>query len=293
MLEHLSSDPALPARTVVLGAGGFVGGAICARLRAAGATVLELGSKELDLCAADAGERLAARLEPQDSLVFVSARAPARDPALLARNVAMAESVCAALATVAPQHLIYVSSDAVYGDDVHPLTERSPAAPTTLHGAMHLARELMLRSAARTPLAILRPSLLSGASDPHTGYGPNRFRRTAASTGRIELFGEGEELRDHVSVSDVAELALLCLERRSRGVLNVATGYSTSFRRTAELVAQQFETPIEIQGQVRRSPVSHRHFDASATFKAFPGFRYTELARGIAQVHAETRGRQA
>ena len=293
MLEHLSSDPALPARTVVLGAGGFVGCAICARLRAAGASVAELGSKQLDLCSPGAAEQLAAQLEPQDSLVFVSARAPARDAALLVRNVAMAQSVCDALSKVALQHLVYISSDAVYGDDIHPLTERAPAAPTTLHGAMHLARELMLRSAARTPLAILRPSLLYGASDPHNGYGPNRFRRTAAATGRIELFGEGEELRDHVFVGDVAELALACLERRSRGVLNVATGYSTSFRRAAELVALQFEAPIEIAGTVRRSPIAHRHFDASATFKAFPGFRYTELAKGVAQVHAETRGRQA
>jgi nucleoside-diphosphate-sugar epimerase len=278
MLEHLCSEPALPARTVVLGAGGFVGGAICARLRAAGASVAELGSKELDLCAPGAGERLASRLEPGDGLVFVSARAPARDAALLARNVAMAESVCAALSTVAVQHLVYISSDAVYGDDIHPLTERAPAAPNTLHGAMHLARELMLRSVARTPLAILRPTLLYGASDPHNGYGPNRFRRTAASTGRIDLFGEGEELRDHVLVSDVAD---------------VASGYSTSFRRAAELVALQFETPIEIVGSARRSPITHRHFDVSATFKAFPGFRYTELAKGIAQVHAETQGRQA
>ena len=41
-----------------------------------------------------------------------------------------------------------------------PLTEASPAAPTSLHGAMHLAREQMLLSVAGPiPLAILRPTL--------------------------------------------------------------------------------------------------------------------------------------
>ena len=56
-----------------------------------------------------------------------------------------------------------------------------------------------VRRCARRDLAILRPTLIYGAGDPHNGYGPNRFRRLAATGKPIILFGEGEERRDHVT----------------------------------------------------------------------------------------------
>ena len=45
------------------------------------------------------------------------------------------------------------------------------------------------------PLALIRPTLVHGLDDPHNGYGPNRFRRLAATGREIVLFGEGEERR--------------------------------------------------------------------------------------------------
>jgi nucleoside-diphosphate-sugar epimerase len=143
---------------------------------------------------------------------------------------------------------------------------------------MHLAREVMFRNEVKAPLAILRPSLLYGAADPHNGYGPNRFRRLAASGEPIVLFGEGEERRDHVYIGDVAELVARVLYRRSRGVLNVATGSVHSFRD----IAQRFSK--NIKATPRSGPMPHngyRPFDAAATRKAFPDFRYTSLDEGL------------
>src|SRR5438445_142247 len=165
-----------------------------------------------------------------DSVVFVSALAPTRNNAMLIDNLRMAEAVCAALAAQPVAHLVYVSSDAVYSDDANPVTERSCQQPSSLHGVMHLAREIMLRAALKLPLAILRPTLIYGAKDPHNGYGPNRFRRLAAKGEAITLFGEGEEKRDHILVDDVAAPASAVLHHRSKGVLNIATGRSASFR---------------------------------------------------------------
>ena len=126
---------------------------------------------------------------------------------MMLENIGMMAAVCEAVAKQPVAHLVYVSSDAVYADGPLPLTEASPAAPTSLHGAMHLAREQMLLSiAGSTPLAILRPTLVYGAGDPHNGYGPNRFRRQANRGETIVLFGEGEERRDHVDVDDIAEI---------------------------------------------------------------------------------------
>ena len=131
-------------------------------------------------------------------------------------NMIIAKVILDALSAVGVAHVVNISSDAVYADGPLPLTETSPAAPTSIHGAMHLAREIAFTSTLKSPLATLRPTLVYGAGDPHNGYGPNKFRRQANRGEAIVLFGEGEERRDHVDVGDIAEIVLLVLDHRSR-----------------------------------------------------------------------------
>ena len=124
------------------------------------------------------------------------------------------------------------------------MTEETPTAPTSLHGAMHLAREVALRAELRVPVAMLRPTLIYGAADPHNGYGPNRFCRLAAAGKEIVLFGEGEERRDHVAIGDVPEIAVRVLKWRSLGTLNVASGEVHSFRSVAEMAVALATKPV-------------------------------------------------
>jgi nucleoside-diphosphate-sugar epimerase len=290
MLEHQNSSPQQPARAVIIGAGGFVGGAIAWELARQKVPLHGITRKDIDLLAHAAGKRLAAALRPDDAVVFVSALAPARNSAALMQNLVMAEQLIGALAAQPVAHLVYISSDSVYADDANPVTERSYRQPSTVHGMMHAARELMLKSEVKAPLAILRPSLLYGARDPHNGYGPNRFRRQAEKGETITLFGEGEERRDHVYVEDVAKLAALVVLHRSRGALNVATGISVSFREIAEAIAALAQKPVPIRGTPRQNPISHRHFDITECLKAFPQFRYTPLRDGLARAAREQAG---
>jgi nucleoside-diphosphate-sugar epimerase len=203
---------------------------------------------------------------------------------MLMENLRMVEAVAAALASRPVAHLVNISSDAIYADDANPVTEASYPAPSTIHGMMHAARELMLRSAAPVPCAMLRPTLIYGAADPHGGYGPNRFRREADAGGPIKIFGEGEERRDHVSIDDVAELATLILLHGSRGALNAATGVATSFHDIAHALAALHGPAMRVESQPRPGPrphLLHRHFDVAAVHKAFPRFRFTPLADGL------------
>lgn len=292
MLEHLNDTTEPPPRVVILGAGGFVGGATRRAFEASGTRVLPLGRKEIDLLDDAAGGALAARLTPDDTLVVISAEAPCKNSAMLVRNIRMMGAVCDALETVQPAHVIYVSSDAVYRDIMEPISETACAEPGSLHGAMHLTREAMLREALEGPLGILRPTLVYGADDPHNGYGPNRFRRLAEKGETIVLFGEGEEQRDHVHVDDVAELIRLMAFHRSQGILNAATGYLVSFREVAEMIAGLFDTPVRVEGSPRNGPMPHsgyRAFNPEATYKAFPNFHYRAPAEGFALVHTETK----
>src|SRR5262249_28293178 len=160
VLEHSSPIRRAPSRVVVIGASGFVGSAICARLAADKVPVLALTRNELDLLLPEAAATLQRLLRADDSGGFVSALAPTRNNAMLIDNLRMAEAVCAALAAQQVAQLVYISSDAVYCDDANPVTERSCQQPSSLHGAMHLAREIMLRTTLKLPLAILRPTLI-------------------------------------------------------------------------------------------------------------------------------------
>lgn len=285
MLEHLNPTATAPRRVVIIGAGGFVGGSIRRRLETDGVVTIALTRKEVDLLQPGAAAKLTGLLRPADAVVLVSAIAPAKNVSMLMDNLRMAQAVCDALAGIELSHLLYISSDAVYADDQNPVTELSYCAPSTLHGMMHAARELMLKNATTAPVAFLRPTLIYGAADPHGGYGPNRFRRQAEKGEAITIFGEGEERRDHILVDDVARLAGLMLKHRSRGALNAVTGVSTSFQDVARMVAAGFGGRTEVRSVPRPGPrphLLHRFFDITQCLQAFPAFRFTPLVEGLA-----------
>lgn len=290
MLTHQNASPIAPRRVVVVGAGGLVGSTILNEVARTGVPTLGLTRKEVDLLAPNAADILKAQIKPDDAVVFVSAVAPAKNATQMMTNLRMAEAACTALAAAPPAHVLYISSDAVYVDDANPVTERSAVAPSTTHGMMHAARELMFRTEYRGPFAALRPTLIFGARDPHSGYGPNRFRRQAAKGEPVTIFGEGEEKRDHVAVEDVARLARLMLWHRSSGALNAVTGVSTSFHDIAHIVAAQFSPRAEVKSVPRPGPrphLLHRFFDIAACYRAFPDFHFEPLADGLARVHRE------
>jgi UDP-glucose 4-epimerase len=287
MLTHLNAAPIKPGRVIIVGAGGFVGSAIRKKLESDHVKLLALTRRELDLLSAGAAESLAQVLQPSDSLVMVSAIAPVKTVPILMQNLRMAEAVCNALAAMPVAHVVYISSDAVYSDDANPVTESSYCAPSTLHGMMHAARELMLKSATAAPVAVLRPTLIFGAADPHSGYGPNRFRRQADTGEPISIFGEGEERRDHILIDDVAALAVLMLMHKSSGALNAVTGISTSFHDIAQSVARLHSGTVKsVPRPGPRPHLLHRFFDITNCYKAFPDFTFTPLEEGLARVKA-------
>ena len=132
----------------------------------------------------------------------------------------------------APALCVYVSSDAVYGFDVNPVTEATPVGPGGYYALGKYSGERLMEYAARAsglPLLTLRVTGVYGPGDPHGGYGPNAFARTLARDRSLRIFGQGEEERDHVYVDDVAGLMAGLIRARATGLFNVATGESRSF----------------------------------------------------------------
>lgn len=282
-------------RVVLIGARGFIGATLQRQLAAQGVPTLTLTSTDVDLVDASAVALLVTLLKPTDSVVMLAALTPdkGRDIATLMKNLAMMQNVCAAIEKTSCTHFVYFSTDAVYDPSVSYVSEGTPASPPDLYGAMHYTREIMARSLVNIPVLVLRPTIVYGADDTHNSYGPNRFRRMAKKDGRITLFGDGEETRDHIHVDDVAALTVNCLLRGSTGILNIATGVSRSFREVAEFVAKQFGNSIEIIATPRANPITHRHYDVTKLIKEFPSFRFIALAEGVKSTHRQTTGESA
>lgn len=290
MLTHLNPSNENPERVVVIGSRGFIGAALLARLTAEKMPKLGVSSTDIDLTAAGSDDALAAILRPTDAVIMLSCRTPdkGRDLAATFHNLAMGFHFTNAVVKAGCRHVVYFSSDAVYADDTARVTDDTKAEPGTPYGAAHLAREVMLKSALASRLAIVRPTLVYGLTDTHNSYGPNRFRRMADKDGKISIFGAGEERRDHIIIDDLVELTIRVLRRRSIGLLLGVTGQSYSFGDVAKIVAQQYDPPIEIINLPRANPsppIWHRNFDITGTLLAFPDIRFVRLTDGVARLH--------
>ena len=134
----------------------------------------------------------------------------------------------------------------------------------------------------------MESNLVYGLNDPHNGYGPNRFRRSACDGKSIILFGNGEEMRDHVDVEDVAELICRIVLFRSTGTINAVSGDVVSFFELAKFVAGEFSSQVEVICSPRIGDMPHggfRSFDNRALLEAFPGFKFKSWHEGLRLVH--------
>jgi nucleoside-diphosphate-sugar epimerase len=292
MLVHRNTSAETPDRVVVVGSRGFIGAALVSRLQKDGVATVPISSADIDLTQKGSAETLAGQLRPTDTVVMLSCRTPdkGRDLAATMHNLAMGYHFTTAAAQVGCQHVVYFSSDAVYSDDTQWVSDDTKAEPSAPYGAMHLTREVMLKSSMAGVLAVIRPTLVYGFADTHSSYGPNRFRRMIEKDRKINLFGQGEERRDHIFIDDLIELTLRVLQRRSTGMLLGVTGRSLSFGDIAALVAGQSAPPAEVVNLPRANPAAtllHRHFDTTGVLAAFPDIRFTQLEDGIALVHRQ------
>jgi len=288
MPQHLNKQPSKPRRVVILGSGGFIGRKLSEKLAASGIEVQGVRSSDINLCSADSAVALRAIFRPDDVVVFAAAITPdkGKDVRTFMRNLQMAENVATALEGIALSHMIYISSDAVFADDLPPITESTPADPPTIYGLMHLAREKILASVlekTKTPSLVLRPCTIYGPGDTHDSYGPNRFLRSALGERKIKLFGQGEEKRPQLYIHDLIAILLEALLRRTTGLLNVAPGESASFGSIAQQIIRLVNNGTSVESMTRSGPVTHRHFAPSNLLRAFPRISFTPLETALHQ----------
>ncbi len=275
-------------RAVILGSSGFVGRALVRGLAARGVEVKGFSSTTLDLTR-DASLAALDAATGGAVLFFVAALTPDRGATArtMALNVAMAANLAAHLETTPqrPARIVHLGTDAVYPAAAERVDESTPTSAEGYYAIGKLAAEGAVTCAARaikTPLLVLRPTGIFGPGDPHNSYGPNRFLRAARSGGPINLFGDGEELRDHLYVEDFVRVALDLAASDATGLVNVASGESRTFDAVArEIVRLAPAVEIARLPRAAGAVITHRHYDVARLRALLPGFSPTPLAAAL------------
>jgi UDP-glucose 4-epimerase len=160
-----------------------------------------------------------------------------------------------------PIPVVYASSAAVYGDcSVAGIGEDRPFAPLSSYGADKAASEFHARIAGAVhgvPTAGLRFFNLYGPrQDPRSPYsGVISIFADRLLRGRpIEIFGDGEQVRDFIYVGDaVAALRrAMAVASTEAPVVNVCTGTGTSVRELAEIIAGLCDTRLVVRRSAAR-----------------------------------------
>jgi len=269
---------------LVTGGCGFIGSHLSAALRARGDAVrvlddLSTGSEAnlapgAELVRGDVADHAAVRaaMEGVDGVFHLAAIAsvergvqdwPGTHRANLSGTIAVLDAARPRRVAV-----VYASSAAVYGDQaVLPITEDAPKRPLSAYGADKLGCE---QHALVGGLVHGIPSMgfrffnvFGPRQDPRSPYsGVISIFCDCFSRGEgVDIFGDGEQTRDFVHVSDVVTALLGGMRTASveAPVLNVCTGRATSVRELAETVAAACGVPAGIRhkparaGEIRHS----------------------------------------
>jgi UDP-glucose 4-epimerase len=296
---------------LVLGAGGFIGSALCRALVQAGARVHGFGRfrafadslPPIRFTTGNFSDRAALALAVDGAeIVFhllggtnpeVSNKDPIAD--LQVNTVASVQlfELCRAAGV---RKIIFVSSGGtVYGRQaVCPIPETAPTDPISAYGINKLMVEkyLQLYSYLGGPKAIaLR------VANP---YGPfqNPFRRqglvaalieTVLSDRKVEIWGDGQVVRDFLYVDDVAQAMLLAaLYEGPETVLNVGSGIGRSVQEVAQSICAMLARPdIEfVYKPSRQADVAANVLDIRRIGAAFGWSARTPWAEGVQQTAA-------
>lgn len=265
-----AADAAVPAapQVLVTGASGFVGRHVVAALQAAGYAVVgadRAGSDDVpgvvgDLCDPVVRER--AVVVGLDAVVHLAAATSVlgsvERPAEVHRtNVEMTAGLLELARERGVGTFVLASTNAVVGDvGTRTIVEDLPLAPLTPYGATKAAGEMLLHGYAgafgmRAPC--LRLSNVYGPGMQHKDSLVPRLMRAAAADGRIEVYGDGEQRRDLVHVTDVARAVVLAVQGWPTGPVIVGGGRSFSVNEIVRVAGEVVGQPVPA-GRVPAKP---------------------------------------
>lgn len=279
-------------KVLILGHSGFIGRRLQAVLEhdRPDLIVVGLSAEDADLSEASAVERLVPLLTPATLVILAAAvkRQSKDDTESFLRNCRMVESVCRAVQQSPAARLVYMSSAAIYGEDIQYslIAEDTSAQPRTYYGLAKFAGEWIIRQEldGKVPTSLLsvRPPTIYGPGEPGFPYGPTGFLRKAMSREPITLWGDGAELREFIFIDDAVRALIALSLGSATGAVNLVSGSSRTFTDIIAIIGDLLGRQPEVQSRPRsKARVDHR-FDPGRLQALLPGFRFGSLEEGMA-----------
>ncbi|MEE1755878.1 UDP-glucose 4-epimerase GalE [Streptomyces sp. SP18CS02] len=282
-----------PAKYMVTGGAGYVGGVVAAHLLAAGHTVTVLddlstgfragvpaGAEFVEGRVQDAARHLDGSYDGVlHFAAFSQVGESVTDPEKYwSNNVGGTMALLAAMRDAGVRRLVFSSTAATYGEPVStPITETDPTAPTSPYGASKLAVDHMItgEAAAHGLAAVsLRYFNVAGAHgdcgerhDPESHLIPLVLQVALGLRESISVYGDdyptpdGTCVRDYIHVADLAEAHLLAMAAMSTGavpagehlICNLGNGNGFSVREVVETVREVTGHPVPEVVAARRA----------------------------------------
>ncbi|OUX36474.1 MAG: hypothetical protein CBE33_05640 [Candidatus Pelagibacter sp. TMED273] len=247
---------------LLFGGSGFLGNNFSNLLKKQNNNHSIISSKDINLIDTESKSKLTDLNNCENCiLIFFSALTPDKGKNIdtYNNNIKMAENFLSVFNDEFKNnnHIIYISSDAVYPLTIENIEFDTYPSPTDLYSSMHLTREIMFKNVFKRNLTILRPTLIYGYGDTHNSYGPNRFFRQMLDKNEINIFGEGSDVRDHLYINDLCRIIYEIIKNKIYGTLNLATGNSISYSDLALIYKNMFKEikinkiPVNNQKTVR------------------------------------------
>ena len=142
--------------------------------------------------------------------------------------------VLEACRTHGTRHILFSSSAAVYGDNLHiPLKETERLVPTSPYGITKMTTEHYLRvyhELYGMDATVFRFANVYGERQGEKGEGGvvSIFCKLLSQRQGITVFGDGNQTRDFVYAGDIAQAIIRALPLKGYHTMNVSTGQETS-----------------------------------------------------------------
>ena len=111
-------------RVVILGANSFIGKAIVKKFISQNIKPVLVTRKNADLEKKQSFNKLKKILKKDDTIIFIAAVAPVKNIEMLNQNLLICKNIIESLKIKKPNHVIYLSSDAVYSDSKNKINEK-------------------------------------------------------------------------------------------------------------------------------------------------------------------------
>lgn len=175
-------------------------------------------------------------------------------------------------------HILFSSSAAVYGDNLHiPLKETERLVPTSPYGITKMATEHYLRVYHKLygmDATVFRFANVYGERQGEKGEGGvvSIFCKLLSQRQGITVFGDGNQTRDFVYAGDIAQAIIRALPLKGCHTMNVSTGQETSINDLIRSFEKAVGYTVPVQytaprtGDILRSVLSNENLKRDLGF---------------------------